>query len=324
MGKSNLSAGASRVFGAFVFAAGMPAFGADAPAATGVPASEPPRQVEIIVVTAEKRDENLQDAAVAAVVLNGADLTRNSIDNIDDLEFATPSLMIATAGQSNQMNMRGIGKFDSGGTSTSAVATYRDGVGTVSGFLNQEPYYDVDTVEVLRGPQGTYVGENAAGGAIFVNTQDPVIGGGYDGLSRAATATTTPRSCTGAVNIPLSDTFAMRLPAATRRATVSTMCSSTRLRRSKIPPDPGEMTTTACASGCCKAHRSARAACSRSTTTRSTTADTCTATCRAFRHPSDLSPASRTATSMTTTSTRSATTSTACSPATKWRAASSR
>ena len=169
------------------------------------------RQLEVIIVTAEKREENLQDTAVAAMAFNADTLTRNAIDDIDDLEFATPSLTIATAGQSNQMNLRGIGKFDSGGTSTSAVATYRDGVGTVSGFFNQEPYYDIETVEVLRGPQGTYVGENAAGGAIFVNTRDPVIGGGYDGFIQAGYGDYDAMELTGAVNIPLGDAWAMRI-----------------------------------------------------------------------------------------------------------------
>jgi iron complex outermembrane receptor protein len=171
---------------------------------------EPPRQVETIVVTAEKRDENLQSAAVAAVVMNEEMLSRNSVNEIDDLEFTTPSLTIATAGQSNQMNLRGIGKFDSGGTSTSAVATYRDGVGTVSGFFNQEPYYDIETVEVLRGPQGTYVGENAAGGAIFVNTRDPALGAS-DGFVQAGYGNYDAVELTGAVNVPLADNLAVRI-----------------------------------------------------------------------------------------------------------------
>jgi iron complex outermembrane receptor protein len=184
-------------------------------AGTGLAVAAEPteRYVEEVVVTAEKRTEDLQAAALAGTVFNEETLRRNSIDEIDDLEFATPSLTIATAGQSNQMNMRGIGKFDSGGTSTSAVATYRDGVGTVSGFFNQEPYYDIDTVEVLRGPQGTFVGENAAAGAIFVNTRDPSIGTGYDGFVQAAYGNYDAKELTGAVNIPLGETAAMRIAA---------------------------------------------------------------------------------------------------------------
>ena len=184
----------------------LPALGAEAPTDTSG------RQLEVVVVTAEKRDKDLQAAAVAASVLNEEMLRRNAIDDIDDLEFATPSLTISTAGQSNQMNMRGIGKFDSGGTSTSAVATYRDGVGTVSGFFNQEPYYDIETIEVLRGPQGTFVGENAAGGAIFVNTRDPVLGR-YEGFVQAGYGDYDAKDLTGALNIPLGDNYAVRVAA---------------------------------------------------------------------------------------------------------------
>ena len=101
--------------------------------------------------------------------------------SVDDLEFASPSLTVNQNGQSNQINIRGIGKEDNSGTATSAVATYRDGVGTISGFATGEPYYDIASIEILRGPQGTFVGENAAGGAVFVNTRDPEVGGKYDG-----------------------------------------------------------------------------------------------------------------------------------------------
>jgi iron complex outermembrane receptor protein len=169
--------------------------------------------VETIIVTAERRAENLQQAAVAATVLTGDALSERAVTSVDDLEFVTPSLTIASSGQGNEMNIRGIGKEDISGTATSAVATYRDGVGTVSGFFNGEPYYDIDNVQVLRGPQGTFVGENAAGGAIFVNTNDPEIGGGYTGYVEAGYGDYDQMSLQGAINIPLTDTLAARVAA---------------------------------------------------------------------------------------------------------------
>src|SRR5262245_58509580 len=144
--------------------------------AESAPAKPTTVGVETIIVTAERRAENLQQASVAATVLTGDAVAVRGVTSVDDLEFVTPSLTIASSGQGNEMNIRGIGKEDISGTATSAVATYRDGVGTVSGFFNGEPYYDIDNIQVLRGPQGTFVGENAAGGAIFVNTRDPEIG----------------------------------------------------------------------------------------------------------------------------------------------------
>ena len=89
--------------------------------------------------------------------------------------------MIDNFGQGNDFNIRGIGKAEHNSQTTVGVVTYRDGVATFPGYFQEEPYYDIATVEILRGPQGTFGGQNATGGAVFVNTNDPVIGGGYDG-----------------------------------------------------------------------------------------------------------------------------------------------
>jgi iron complex outermembrane recepter protein len=170
----------------------------------------PPNAIGEVVVTAEPRTQNLQTAPIAAVVLSNEELDRKNIDSIDDLEFSTPSLTVSSSGQGNSMNIRGIGKNSIAGNTTSAVATYRDGIGTISGFFNGEPYYDVATVEVLRGPQGTFVGQNAAGGAIFVNTRDPVLGR-VDGFAEAGIGNYDSFEFTGAISIPLGETFAARI-----------------------------------------------------------------------------------------------------------------
>ncbi len=78
---------------------------------------------------------------------------------------------------------------------TTGVITYRDGVPTFPGYFQEEPYYDIANIQVLRGPQGTIVGQNATGGAVFVNTNDPIIGGGVHGYVNANTATTTTPAC---------------------------------------------------------------------------------------------------------------------------------
>jgi len=175
-------------------------------------ASDQPRTVETVVVTAERRNEKLQSAAVAASVLTADDLKKHDVKGVDDLEFSTPSLAIAHNGQSNQINIRGIGKEDNSGNATSAVAIYRDGIGTISGFATDEPYYDISTVEVLRGPQGTFSGENAAGGAIFINTRDPDPAGSYGGYIEAGYGNYNEFDAQGAINLPLvSDTLALRV-----------------------------------------------------------------------------------------------------------------
>src|SRR5580698_3447632 len=163
-----------------------------------------------VVVTAERRTVDLGKTPIAASVLSAKDLDDKAIRTVDGLERAVPSLTISSGGQSNYMNIRGIGKNDNAGNTTSAVATYRDGVGTVSGFFNGEPYYDIQSIEVLRGPQGTFVGQNAAGGAIFVNTRDPVIDGGFHGWGELGYGNYNQVTVSGAVNLPISDDLAMR------------------------------------------------------------------------------------------------------------------
>jgi iron complex outermembrane receptor protein len=167
--------------------------------------------VETVVVTAERRSTDLQKTAVAATVMTEQDLRDHEVKGVDDLEFSTPSLTVGSNGQSTQINIRGIGKEDNSGTATSAVAIYRDGIGVISGFATNEPYYDINTVEVLRGPQGTFAGENAAGGAIFINTRDPDPSGGYNGYIEAGYANYSQFTAQGAINLPLGDTFAARV-----------------------------------------------------------------------------------------------------------------
>jgi iron complex outermembrane receptor protein len=86
---------------------------------------------------------------------------------------------------------------------------YRDGAPTLAGYFQNEPYYDINSVEVYRGPQGTFVGKSAAGGAVFIRTMDPQL----DDLNGSVAADVGDYSAlefTGIVNVPLGDTFAVR------------------------------------------------------------------------------------------------------------------
>src|SRR6187399_1917541 len=136
---------------------------------------------DTIIVTAQRRNENLMRTPVSASVLSGDDLEHKGISNGDALQFASPSIVVNNFGQGNDFNIRGIGKAEHNTQTTTGVITYRDGVPTFPGYVQGEPYYDIANIQVLRGPQGTIVGQNATGGAIFVNTVDPVIGGGNHG-----------------------------------------------------------------------------------------------------------------------------------------------
>jgi iron complex outermembrane receptor protein len=164
-----------------------------------------------IVVTALRRNDKLSQTPIAASVLSGTDLANKGVVNVDALQFAMPSVVVNNFGQGLEFNVRGIGKAEHNTQTTTGVITYRDGVPTFPGYFQEEPYYDIANVQVLRGPQGTVVGQNATGGAVFVNTNDPIIGGGTHGYLNANYGNYNDVGGQGAINIPVSDTFAARV-----------------------------------------------------------------------------------------------------------------
>jgi iron complex outermembrane receptor protein len=163
-----------------------------------------------IVVTARRRTENLMKTAISGTVMTGNDLAEKGVVTVDSLQFAMPSVVVNNFGQGNDFNVRGIGKGEHNTQTTTGVITYRDGAPTFPGYMTQEPYYDIANIQVLRGPQGTVVGQNATGGAVFVNSNDPVINGGYHGYITANYGNYNDVGAQGAINIPISSTFAAR------------------------------------------------------------------------------------------------------------------
>ena len=179
--------------------------------AQSTPAENDATEVQELVVTGERRATNLQTTAIAANVLNQEDLIENGVQTIDQLQFVVPSLVVDNFGQGNNVNIRGVGKGEHNTQTTTGVVTYRDGVASFPGYFQLEPYYDVGTVEVLRGPQGTFSGQNSTGGAIIVNSANPIINGGYTGYVMGHYGNYNDILLQGAVNLPVSDTFAARV-----------------------------------------------------------------------------------------------------------------
>lgn len=195
-----------------LIAVGAAGSAAAADAAT-TSAAEATAAVPELVITAERREVSLQKTSIAATVLTGQQLTAKNVRSIDALQFTTPSLTIQDTGENTLVNIRGVGKSEGGIQDPSGVLIYRDGVSvSPGGFLSDEPYYDIASVEVLRGPQGTLAGENSTGGALFIREVDPSLGhfGGYGELQYGAYDDVLAQ---GAVNMPVSDTLAVRAAA---------------------------------------------------------------------------------------------------------------
>lgn len=165
---------------------------------------------EEIVVTAERRAVDLMNASLSASVFSGADLEERQIDDVDALQFHTPSLSVSTYGQGNLINIRGVGRTEVVTQSAAGVPIYRDGVATFNSyFANTEPYFDIANVQVLRGPQGTFAGQNSTGGAIFIETIDPSLAG-FGGYAQVQAGSFDQIAGRFALNMPISDTLAVR------------------------------------------------------------------------------------------------------------------
>ncbi|MBQ1542642.1 MAG: TonB-dependent receptor [Caulobacteraceae bacterium] len=143
-------------------------------AAKPAPAGAPPA-VEEIVVTAQKRAENLQDVPIAITALTAEALQNKRVGNLVGLSGLAPALQIKT--DDNAANprifIRGVGVNDFNPSTASAVGIYVDGVYVASPLAQMAAFYDLQQIEVLRGPQGTLYGRNTTGGAINVATRKP-------------------------------------------------------------------------------------------------------------------------------------------------------
>ena len=100
-------------------------------------------------------------------------MIKKSVYNLTSLQTAAPGITINDYGSANVFNMRGVGREAVDVEIPSGIAIYRDGVPTLAGYFQNEPYYDMEGVEVLRGPQGTFAGQSASGGALFIRSQKP-------------------------------------------------------------------------------------------------------------------------------------------------------
>jgi iron complex outermembrane receptor protein len=180
------------------------------PATAAVAAAEA-TDVEEVVITAERRATSAQRTAISATVLTGKELEDKGITSVDQLAFIAPSLTVNNFGQGIDFNIRGIGKAEHNTQTTTGVITYRDGVATFPGYLQGEPYYDIGHVEILRGPQGTFVGQNATGGAVLINSRNPIINGGNHGYIQGQVGGYNDYGAQGAVNLPAGDTLAARI-----------------------------------------------------------------------------------------------------------------
>ncbi len=166
-----------------------------------------------ILVTAQKRSEKLIDVPISITAVSAAELNATASKNLEQLQGVIPGITIpaATAYGGSSIVIRGTsgsGVF----LEDDPVAVYVDGIYQASNSrFGVSDLADVQSLEVVRGPQGTLQGRNATAGAILVRTADP--GPTVDGYVRASVETPNGYRVEGAVSLPITDTFRIRLSA---------------------------------------------------------------------------------------------------------------
>jgi iron complex outermembrane receptor protein len=171
---------------------------------------EPTAGLVEIVVTAQRREENLQRAAIAVSALSGDALEQASITQATDLTRLLPSVQVAPAASFTQIYLRGIGTFGANAFAEQGVAFNLDGVYLSRPAAPAGLFYDLERVEVLKGPQGTLYGRNATGGAMNVITAKPKLRRTLGELS-AEYGNYDAFKASGAINLPLGDNVAVRV-----------------------------------------------------------------------------------------------------------------
>lgn len=135
----------------------------------------PPRvhMLDAVLVTAQKREENLQEVPISIQAFSGEDLVERGIETTQQLGLVVPSLQFTSVAGFPIVFIRGIGTDNFVASAEPSIATYIDGIYTPNGESAFNSLINVKSVEVLKGPQGTLFGRNATGGAISVTTEEP-------------------------------------------------------------------------------------------------------------------------------------------------------
>ena len=177
-------------------------------AATAVNAQE--RAIEEVIVTATKRAESVQDIPLSVNAFSGAQLEEAGVKDIRDIAAQTPGLSIKSRGETEgSVFIRGIGSAAPGIGADPAVGIYIDGMYAARGTNATAAFFDVERVEVVKGPQGTLFGRNASSGAISIITRKPEIGESY-GSALAGFGDEGQQKVEFIYNASLSDNAAIR------------------------------------------------------------------------------------------------------------------
>lgn len=161
-----------------------------------------------VVVTAQKRTENVQRTPIAVTAVGEAALDRAGVDDFQSLSKVAPDVQVHRTTSGEEIQIRGVVATDTSPTSQQPNAVFLDGGFLTKASALQGQFYDVSRVEILKGPQGTLYGRNATGGAINIITNKPTQD--YSAEAQVEVGDYNLVRAEGAVNVPITDTLAAR------------------------------------------------------------------------------------------------------------------
>ena len=176
--------------------------------------SEPAVQeagVETIIVTATRSRQNLQDVGIAVSAFSEDTLRNLGVSNTEELTSITPGLQLSVGGGApliGLLSIRGVSQNDFAGHIEAPNAFYVDDVYQPSISTSVQQLFDVDRVEVLKGPQGTLFGRNATGGLVHILTKRP--GKDFEGFAQASVGNYSERRFEAGVTLPVGDVASTR------------------------------------------------------------------------------------------------------------------
>ena len=182
------------------------------------PASEADQNgIADIIVTAQRVQESAQKAPLAIAVVKPEELVRQNITRAEDLSRVVPALVATASGGPNTTYfLRGVGNTTSNSYSDPAISFNYDGVYIGRPNSTQGYFFDLQRIEVLKGPQGTLYGRNATGGAINVIPKRPEIGF-LGGEAQVSYGNYNAYQTQGAINVPIGDRGALRISGASNQ-----------------------------------------------------------------------------------------------------------
>ena len=185
----------------FALASQMPTVAQEAEEA---PAADSSLKLGSIVVTAQRREESINDVPMSIQAFGEDTLDALRVDSVDDLQTVVPSFSVSQSYQGvPTYTLRGIGFNTINLSATSTVGTYVDEVAYPFPFMNSGPVFDVERIEVLKGPQGTLFGRNTTAGLINMVTNKP--SDEFEAQVSADVGNYDTWNLEGMLNLPLSD-----------------------------------------------------------------------------------------------------------------------